>query len=523
MLDLMRKYTGTWMIKIIFGIIIIVFAFWGVGSFKADKNKTVAQVNGQIITIEEFWDEYNKIIEQARKNFGKNFDDDMIKALGLKRHAVDKIIEQKLLIQEAKKLNLKVSEQELTNAIYSLKVFHENGEFSKNMYKRVLNYQKISPEKFEVVMGESMLIEKLINFITAGIKVSDIEVMEWYQWINTSVNIDFICFDPARYDDVKPLNEEVKKHFEDNKNSYKTKPEIEARYLYFDPDSYTSNIDITQTDIQEYFDANTEKFKEPLSDETRNEIRATLKMEKANSIAYDEAERVYETSYNNEDFVKIAKQQNLNLITTDFFTDRGPVKGVKNQTGFAAAAFNLPVMQISDIIDLEDGYYIIQVTKKISERIPDFADVKEKVLSDFTKLKKNEKASIDAKELLAELKKGGSMIEAEKKYNLTPVSTGFFKRNQPIPGIGYDMQIAESSFGLSDKTKFPENVIKNSKGYYVLEFKGKQKTESENSENEKTEIKEKIFERKQAEIFNTWMKEIKSRSEISYGKGYQGL
>ena len=521
MLDLMRKYTGTWMIKIIFGIIIIVFAFWGVGSFKADKNKTVAQVNGQTITIEEFQDEYNKIIEQVRKNFGENLDDDMIKALQLKRHAVDKIIEQKLLIQEAKKLNLKVSEKELANAIYSLKVFHEDGAFSKNLYKRVLSYQKISPEKFESGMGESMLIEKLITFITAQIKVSEIEVKEWYQWINTTVNIDFTCFNPERYNDIKPLNEEVEKYFKDNKNSYKTKPEIKARYLYFGPDSYSSNIDITQNDIQEYFDANTEKFKEPLSDEIKNEIRATLKMEKANSIAYDEAEKVYETSYNNEDFVKIANQQNLNLITTDFFTARGTVKGIKDYAGFAAAAFNLPVMQISDIIDLKDGYYIIQVTKKISERIPDFKDVKAKVLSDFTNLKQNEKASIDAEELLAELKKGGSMIEAGKKYNLKPVSTGFFKRNQPMPEIGYDSKISEACFSLSDKTKFSENVIKSSKGYYVLQFKGRKKSEYENFEEQQAEIKKKLFERKQAEIFNVWIKEIKSKGKISYSKAYQ--
>ena len=521
MLDLMRKYAGNWLIKIILSIIIIVFVFWGVGSFKANKDKIVAQVNGETISIEEFREEYNKIIEQVRKNFGKNFDDDMIKALGLKRHALDKIIERKLLVQEAKKLNLKVSGKELANAIYSLKIFHEDGVFSKNLYKRVLNYQKISPEKFEASMRKSMLIEKLITFITAGIKVSEIEVKEWYQWLNTSVNIDFICFDPEKYDDIKPLNEDLKKHFEDNKNSYKTEPELKARYLYFDPDSYSSSIEIVDKDIQEYFDANTEKFKEPLNDDIKDKIRTILTTEKANNIAYDEAEKVYETSYDNEDFVKIAEQQNLNLITTDFFTAQGPVKGIKNYTEFATAAFNLPAMQISDIIDLKDGYYIIQAIKKISERIPDFEEVKENILSDFTKLKQDEKASTDSEELLAELKKGGSMIEAAKKYNLKPVSTGFFKRNQLIPVIGYDSKISEACFSLSDKTRFLENVIKSSKRYYVLEFKGEKKSEYENFKEQRSEIKEKLFERKQTEIFNVWIKEIKSKSKISYGKGYQ--
>ena len=53
MLRLMRDYATSWMIKIILGAIVVVFVFWGVGSFRNRKANIIASVNGDAITLEE--------------------------------------------------------------------------------------------------------------------------------------------------------------------------------------------------------------------------------------------------------------------------------------------------------------------------------------------------------------------------------------------------------------------------------------------------------------------------------------
>ena len=65
MLSLMRKYATTWLIKIILGAIVVVFVFWGVGSYRAQRSSRVALVNGETITVEEYREVYNNIIEQV--------------------------------------------------------------------------------------------------------------------------------------------------------------------------------------------------------------------------------------------------------------------------------------------------------------------------------------------------------------------------------------------------------------------------------------------------------------------------
>ena len=85
MLSLMRRKAGSWMIKVILGAIVVVFVFWGVGSFRDDKAGSIASVNGDPISVEEYRNTYNNLLEVYRQNYGNSLNDELLKALGLRR------------------------------------------------------------------------------------------------------------------------------------------------------------------------------------------------------------------------------------------------------------------------------------------------------------------------------------------------------------------------------------------------------------------------------------------------------
>ena len=111
------------------------------------------------------------------------------------------------------------------------------------------------------------------------------------------------------------------------------------------------------------------------------------------------------------------------------------------------------------------------------------------------------------------------MHTESKNFNLTPKTTGFFKRNGSIPEIGFERGIAEVAFQLTDKKQLPENVLKASKGYYVIQFKDR-KISTENFNKEKGDIKNRLLEQKKSSIFDTLLAQIKSRSEITIKEGF---
>ena len=561
MLRLMRKQAGSWLIKILLGAIVIVFIFWGVGSFRSQRGGRVALVNGDQITMDDYRETYNNLIEQFRRRFGNNLDEDMLKQLQVKRQALNQLIDNKLLVQESKRLKFRVSEKELTDAILNITAFQRDGMFDSRLYRNILDRLRMTPEAFEVAQKNAMLIDKLRTLITSSAKISDQEALEWYNWVNASVNIDTVFFDPNRYKDIHPSDEEIKTFFENHNEKYTTEAMVKVRYLNFNPDAFRSKVALSNEEVREYYDENLETFKTPKTVEARHillivnrdadpetvkktkeraldilklakegkdfaklakqysegptrdkggylgkfkkdamvkpfadmafklkpgeisqpvrtqfgwhlikvekvneasitsfedakkDIRKKLTDDMAKSLAYDEAEAVSDDAFEKEDLINAAKERNMKVITTEFFSSKGPIKGINNPSKFASVAFDLTDMEISNVQEFENGYYIIQLIDKIPPKIPEFTQVTEAVTADLFKEKQEEKAKADANSFLEALKSGKSMDAESKQFNLTPASTGFFKRSDSIPKIGPEREIAETAFQLSNENQ----------------------------------------------------------------------
>ncbi|MEJ2137438.1 MAG: SurA N-terminal domain-containing protein, partial [Desulfofustis sp.] len=123
MLRLMRKHATSWLIKVFLFAIVIVFIFWGGYSYTEKKASRVAVVNGSYIGLREYQSMYNNLLEQMRRQFGKQFSSELVEALNLKGQALDRLINRRLILTEAGMLKFDVSREELQNAIVSYPAF----------------------------------------------------------------------------------------------------------------------------------------------------------------------------------------------------------------------------------------------------------------------------------------------------------------------------------------------------------------------------------------------------------------
>ena len=629
MLSLMRKHAGTWMIKIILGAIVIVFVFWGVGSYRSRQTGRVADVNGTVITLNDYRTAYNNIVEQARQSFGNNLNEELIKALQLKKRALDQLIDRALLLQEAEKLKIQVSDEELAQTIKGIRAFQTAGVFDNRRYLNMLSRTQLSPENFEEQQREALIIDKLQNFIAGNVKVSELEAQEWYKWNNTKVDLDYVLFEPGQFKNIQPTADEIQKFFDQHKENYKTDPEIKVRYLHLKPEDFEAGVTVTAEDIKDYYESNLEKFKEPKTvqarhilikvdqnakpeevesarqraeavlklaregqdfaalarkysegptktkggdlgtfrreamvkpfadkafsmkageisdpvrtrfgwhiikvekinpaktrslDEARQDIQKTLKTERSSNLAYDEAERVYDATFEGRDLADIAQERNLKLMTTKFFTQKNPPKQIKDGARFASVAFSLPLNEASDIQEFSDGYYLIEVVEKVPPKIPELKAVEDSVKKDVIKEKQDAKALSEAKRFLAEIKNGLSFDAAGRKFKLQPKKTGFFKRNESIPNIGREPAIAQKAFNLSDHDRLSGEPLKGQKGYYVISLSERKEPDLSGFEKEKTAVTERLLQQKTFKTMDAWLKRIKGESQISIEEGFR--
>ena len=122
--------------------------------------------------------------------------------------------------------------------------------------------------------------------------------------------------------------------------------------------------------------------------------------------------------------------------------------------------------------------------------------------------------------LLSALKDGAAIETAGKEFDLAPNSTGFFKRNDSIPNIGFERELSRIAFELSDKRSLPQEVIQGGKGFYVIKFKQRKTPSMEEFEKEKANIIKRLLQQKQSGTLRAWLEQKKNSSEIVIEEGF---
>jgi peptidyl-prolyl cis-trans isomerase D len=176
MLEQMRKHMN-WIMWIILVLVIISFLFFGIYP-SSDGRGEAAVVNGDVISATDLNRAYQSMYESYRQIFKDQFNDAMVKTL--RQQALRELIQNRLLVQEAEKIGLRVSDEELQAAIMRTPAFQAGGQFDKAAYDRYLDYINVKHGVFEETQRQYMLRQKLERVIEDGVDVTDEELRSAY-------------------------------------------------------------------------------------------------------------------------------------------------------------------------------------------------------------------------------------------------------------------------------------------------------------------------------------------------------
>ena len=168
-------------------VIIIAFGFGGFGGgFLSNKQNNIAKINKTNITTKDFIEFVNQS-GISEKTIQENLDNNIIEEL------LSSLIYKTLLDLEIKDLNIKLSENSLSNMIkFNENFLDENGLFQRIKYEKFLLENNISAPIFEQRLKSRELQKKLFDFIGAGVISPDFLIEKLYKMENSKLEIDFI-------------------------------------------------------------------------------------------------------------------------------------------------------------------------------------------------------------------------------------------------------------------------------------------------------------------------------------------
>ena len=182
MLDNLRANKGGIITYVfLFAIIIVFIVSFGPGSF--DKGCSGSQdpgwavrVNGETVPVAEYERTYGNLLRNFQQQAGQAFSRELAEQLGLSKIAVEQVVDHALVVNEARKQGLAISDEELARTILEIPGFQVDGKFDREGYKRAVASAYGSESRFEAVLRQDLLYQRMLSGLRETVKVSDAEI-----------------------------------------------------------------------------------------------------------------------------------------------------------------------------------------------------------------------------------------------------------------------------------------------------------------------------------------------------------
>ncbi len=457
MLELMRKKAGSWMMKFILLGIVVVFAFWGVGTHSGQNTNTVLTIDKLKVPYSEYRDIYNTLLESFRLTYGNQLNSEVIDALDIKGQAVETLLERYLLLKGAQDLSVTATDQEVATTIATNPSFSQDGIFSPQRYQVFLDYNRMTHEAYELSVAKDITITKMVDLIRLAAVVTPQEVDDNLHLLTRRRSVRVLTLDANAFFRQLPQasEEELLDYYDEHLADYRIPEKYTLAVVVVDPADYRDEVEVSEEEIEEnYWDREEEftldaaykiqnllfAFPAEASVENISEVR-----EKAGSAA----EQIRDGEITFSDAVnKWSGGKDSVLLTSELpFIEESNL-----DPAIASAIGSLEKGEVSDPVATSKGFEVLILVESRPERLQLLEEVRNEIESQIREGKSSEYAFDLADDVLAQAEASEtSLRDAALAKDLKVILTKPFSRGQVPQNQGVPVEIFGRAFGTEEE------------------------------------------------------------------------
>jgi len=414
MLQAIRTRAGGIIVKVLFGLLIISFGFWGIytrSPFFQDKSPdaVVATVGTRDIHADAVQTALQPALERLRAQLGGTLDPAQVKQLGVLDAIVEQIVDRDLLDQEVAHLHLDLSDDVVRSAIMANPAFiGPDGKFNRDQFNQVLAANRLTEDGLVARLRQEIPRGDLLQALTAGVVVPRPVIDAVYRYRNETRVADVVAVPLTAAANIPmPSDDEVTKFYEAHPDMFRA-----AEYRSFTLASLTA-ADLGGGDAK----ISDEQLKTAYQDRKDDfEVPEQRQLQQILAPSEEKAKAVEAALSGGEDFQKAATE----IASQDPSTvDLGLVKADDLPKPLADAAFNLPVDKPSEPIKTELGWHILRVVKIEPPQTLIFDQAKDQLTKQLATEAAADRLDRVANEADDALAGGAALADVAKKYGLT--------------------------------------------------------------------------------------------------------
>jgi len=488
-----KDYWKRLKIWILFGVGVLAFAFMGLipGQYQSfTTGGAAAIVNDEVISMGE----YQRRLEQMRGQLGDQFQNlppaqRQMFTSGLQSRALESLISTEILTQAAENEGFFPAKEELQDQIVDIPAFQENGRFSHERYRALLQSNRLSVSEFEKSVRDQAAVEKVRELFEMGMVPSPDEIELERRAEQTKIHLEFVELSREELKDQMNI-------LESQLNDY-------------------INQEENQQEIQNFYEQNKSDYQIPEQVKARHIlIKADPENEDSQKKAQERIQEISEIA-TVDNFAELAEKHSEDQGSADRGGDLGFFERGRMAPEFEEIAFSLAPKTISEPVETSFGYHLILVEEHQEASVKPLEQVKKDVTQKALLEQKVDEIYKKIKEFLqnGQTQKLVSLLKQYK--NLEWEDTGEFALSSRfIPKIGRNETLLFDALEVNEG-ELVDHLVQSRGKSYIVRMKKRNIPELEPlNQADKEEQIVRLTQQKSSQLMNAWVEHLQEQATI---------
>ena len=365
--------------KVIIGVIIAVFALFGVQYFIGDliTLPPVAEVNGEEITESQLQAE----TQQFLNSIGAGIDS--IDQELLEQIALNQLIEQVILRQSTEDASMAISSNEIDRQILQTEAFQIDGVFNSDLAVRTMAAQFLNVPQYRAFLRQQLLLVQMANAYSSSNFVTKAELNKVAELTGQTRDFRYIAITlGARTLGTAISNNEIAAYYEANTDNFIEEESVLLDYVVLSKNQIAGEIQVDEAQLRAQYESEREAY-EGSSEKRAAHILFEVGADRGEDDALTLAGAARQRIVDGEDFGALALEFSSDVVSAEEGGDIGYTDGSAFPLEIEEVLESLTLNELSGPVVTEFGVHLVKLTEDSENLFQPYEEVAERIERDL--------------------------------------------------------------------------------------------------------------------------------------------
>lgn len=435
---------------VIIGLLILMFALWGIQSYMApESDPAVASVNGDELSLRQYQERLQRQRYRIQNMLGSQFDPNQIDEKQLQKQVLESMVEEEVLLQSGLEQGMYISDGQLADSIRNTDSFQEDGSFSQARYETALRRLGYSPGSFEYDYRRILLLAQFNAGVTQSSLLPPMVVDNIARLAQQSRQFATLRIPAGHQSENSEVSDvQVTEYFEAHKQEFLSPEQMSVDYVVLDEKRIADQVEVSEDDLRSRYENQKSYY---LTDEERRASHILIRVDDPTDAAQmqaaeQKAEAIRQRIVDGGSFADIAASESEDPGSASQGGDLGFFRRGVMDPAFETAVFGMQAGDISGVVKSAFGLHVIRLDEIKPATQKSFEDVRDSLLSEARQDAAAKRFAAQAEQFANVVFENPDTLNvAAEDFGLEIQTSGFFTRDAG-QGIAGDERVRNAAF-----------------------------------------------------------------------------